>query len=74
MVKHKINIFNWAGERRVNEVLTLFGREHNEVVEDDLMILVQNFLSEGLNTMILHGQPGVCDYVLALDTKSFRQR
>lgn len=70
----KIELFNWAGERRVKEVLNAFGYEHKQIVDDELHILMQNFLSEGLNVMILKVTSTECEYVLGLDTRSFGQR
>lgn len=69
----KIEIFNWAGERKITELIKEFGYEHREIIVGDVLAVANRFLEAGANVMILQGHNDVT-YVLAIDTRSFGQR
>lgn len=74
VVKHNIELFNWCGEKQVNEALAKFGYQHRQTISDDLTTVMSKLLSEGINVMVLHSNKEGFDYVLALDTRAFQQR
>lgn len=70
----KFEIFNWTGERKVNEVLQRLGREHNQIVEGDVIDEARRFYDAGLSVMIKPINGSEASALLALDTRSFGQR
>lgn len=74
----RIQIYNWAGERQVAKDIEALGYNskfgHREVVNGDVFEIAKKFVDIGRNVMILQGDGEFCDFVLAVDTRSFGQR
>lgn len=71
----KIELFNWAGEKKVRDALLILGHEHLEIVEGNVSELMQKFLDLGLNVMVLHARQNTgVNFTMALDIQPFGQR
>lgn len=70
----KVQIYNWSGDRRINADIEALGYKHYAIVNGDVFEIAKKFVDIGRNVMILQGDGEFCDFVLAIDTRSFGQR
>lgn len=66
-----IELYNWAYDRKVSEVLEKLHYKHRETIIGNVLDIASIFLEEGINVMIVKGEDF---YSLRLDSKSFHQR
>ena len=70
----KVQIYNWAGERRIKEDIEALGYKHYAIVEGDVFQIAKQFIELGDNVMILNANGITCDFVVAVDSRNFGQR
>lgn len=70
----KVQIYNWAGVGRVHKDIEAMGFKHRQIVHGDVFELAKKFVELGNNIMILNGDGVECNFVLAIDTRTFSQR